>query len=155
MRTLLILWASPLVLFWGWYFVSLNDWNMGYLLLTREAHDLIFQVYCDMLAEVTQTYLGEAVRLDPKALPGLLARTFVVDSCLLFGLIALRKRKQLAPRLGRLARLAAARFLPRDRMQPVEHALQDEGGGGRVDAGPALGARNVHREQAAFGGYRG
>lgn len=155
MRTLLVLWVSPLVLFWGWYFVSLNDWNMGYVLLTREAHDLIFKVYCDILAEVTQTYLGEAVRLDPKDLPGLLARTFVIDSCLLFGLIALRKRKQLAPKLGRLIRFVAAGVLPRHPMQPVEHPLQDEGGSGGIDAAPALGARNVHLDQAAFGGYRG
>ena len=30
MRYLIALWAMPLALFWGWYFLSLNDINFGY-----------------------------------------------------------------------------------------------------------------------------
>lgn len=154
MRTLLTLWAAPLVLFWGWYFVSLNDWNMGYALLTREANDLIFQFYADALAQVSADVWGEAVRIDPADLPGMLARTLVIDSALLLALVAFRKRRTLAPRFRRALRFLRGWTLPGERMEAVEHALEDEGGGGGIDAFPPLGARHVHGQQPAFGGYR-
>lgn len=154
MRTLLTLWAAPLVLFWSWYFISLNDWNMGYALLSREAHDMIFQFYADALAQVTAEVWGEAVRIDPAELPPMLARTLVIDSALLLSLVAFRKRRALAPHLRRALRLVRGWTLPGERVEPVQHALEDEGGGGRIDAFPALGARHVHRQQPAFGGYR-
>lgn len=154
MRTLLILWAAPLVLFWSWYFVSLNDWNMGYVLLTREAHDLIFRFYADALAQVTEEVWGEAVRIDPAELPKMLARTLVIDSSLLFALVAFRKRRVLAPHLRRALRLARGWTLPGERVEPVEHALEDECGRRGIDALPAFGARHVHGQQPAFGSYR-
>lgn len=81
MRYLIALWVSPLVLFWGWYFLSLNDINFGYLILSRRLHDLLFQLY------------GEMLGIDPTTIPGLLARACVFDSFLVAGLIAFRKRK--------------------------------------------------------------
>ncbi|PZO75653.1 MAG: hypothetical protein DI629_16895 [Mesorhizobium amorphae] len=96
MRWLLILWGGPLVLFWGWYFISLNDWHFGFVLLTREAHDLIFQVYASAVGDLTQQYLGQRLEIDPAALPGMLARTFFYDSLLLGALLAFRRRKSIA-----------------------------------------------------------
>ena len=87
MRWLVTLWAAPLLLFWGWYFVSLNDWNFGYVLLTRALHDVLFQLY------------GELLGVEPAALPGMLAKGCVLDSLLLAGLIAFRKRRAIAARL--------------------------------------------------------
>ena len=81
MRYLIALWVSPLVLFWGWYFLSLNDINFGYVILSRRLHDLLFQLY------------GEMLGIDPTTIPGLLARACVFDSFLVAGLIAFRKRK--------------------------------------------------------------
>jgi hypothetical protein len=49
MRYLFALWAAPLVLFWGWFFLSLNDINFGYVMLSRQLHDLVFQLYGQML----------------------------------------------------------------------------------------------------------
>ena len=43
MRYLIALWAIPLALFWGWYFLSLNDMTFGYLMLSRRLHDFVFQ----------------------------------------------------------------------------------------------------------------
>ena len=81
MKYLVAIWASPLVLFWGWYFLSLNDINFGYVILSRRLHDLLFQLY------------GEMLGIDPTTIPGLLARACIFDSLLVAGLIAFRKRK--------------------------------------------------------------
>ena len=40
MRTLFALWAAPLALFWGWFFLSLSDINFGYILLGRQLQTL-------------------------------------------------------------------------------------------------------------------
>lgn len=96
MRYLVAFWAFPLLLFWGWYFVSLNDWNFGYVLLTREAHDLIFQVYAQLFGDWTLKLTGERVTLDPGEIPGLLARTFLFDTGLLAALVAFRRRRAIA-----------------------------------------------------------
>ena len=49
MRDVLAFWALPLVVFWGWYFLSLYNIHFGYVLLTRQAHDLLFDLYGDMI----------------------------------------------------------------------------------------------------------
>lgn len=87
MRWLVTFWAAPLLLFWGWYFVSLNDWNFGYVVLTRALHDVLFQLY------------GELLGVDPATLPGMLAKGCLFDGMLLAGLIAFRKRRAIAARL--------------------------------------------------------
>jgi Family of unknown function (DUF6105) len=81
MRYLLALWALPLGLFWGWYFLSLNDVNFGYLILSRRLHDLVFQLY------------GQMFGIDPGAIPPLVARACVVDTFILAGIIAFRRRR--------------------------------------------------------------
>ncbi len=81
MRYLIALWVSPLALFWGWYFLSLNDINFGYLILSRRLHDLVFQLY------------GEMLGIDPTMIPGLVARACIFDTFLVGCLIALRRRK--------------------------------------------------------------
>ena len=45
MRYILLFWATPLVLLWGWFFLSYYDWNFGFLFLSREFHDFAFQIY--------------------------------------------------------------------------------------------------------------
>ena len=87
MKWLLAFWATPLALFWGWYFVSLNDWNFGYVILSRQLHDLLFQLY------------GEILGVDPAAIPVMLARTCAFDSLLVAGIIAYRKRRAIAERV--------------------------------------------------------
>lgn len=84
MRYIIALWVSPLALFWGWYFLSLNDINFGYIMLSRRLHDLVFQLY------------GEMLGIDPATIPWLLAKACVFDTFLVGCLIAFRRRKAIA-----------------------------------------------------------
>lgn len=84
MRALLLLWIVPLSLFWGWYFLSLNDMNFGYVMLSRQLHDLVFQLY------------GEILGVDPVLIPGMVAKACVFDSFLVAGIVAFRRRRQIA-----------------------------------------------------------
>ncbi|MCG7503822.1 DUF6105 family protein [Mesorhizobium retamae] len=84
MRALLLLWIVPLSLFWGWYFLSLNDMNFGYVMLSRQLHDLVFQLY------------GEILGVDPGLIPGMVAKACVFDSFLVAGIVAFRRRRQIA-----------------------------------------------------------
>jgi len=84
MKYLFGAWAAPLVIFWGWYFVSLNDLNFGYVMLTRDAHDLLFQLY------------GEMIGIDPQIIPGMVAKACIFDTFLIGALWAFRRRKNIA-----------------------------------------------------------
>jgi hypothetical protein len=83
MRALLILWAMPLGFFWGWYFLSLNDVNFGTLFFSRAMHDAIMQIYAGIL------------KTDAASVPGILAKTFAIDTVLLGGIVAFRRRVQI------------------------------------------------------------
>ena len=98
MRYVLILWAAPLALFWGWFFLSLNDMNFGYVMLSRQLHDLVFQLY------------GEILGIDPAAIPGMVAKACVLDSLFLFAILAFRRRKAIA---AWYAGFKARHFAPR------------------------------------------
>jgi Family of unknown function (DUF6105) len=87
MRYLIALWVSPLALFWGWYFLSLNDINFGYIMLSRRLHDLVFQLY------------GEMLGIDPATIPALVARACLFDTFLVGCLIAFRHRRAIAARV--------------------------------------------------------
>ena len=80
MRYFLVLWAAPLVIFWGWYFLSLNDLHFGFVMLTRQVHDLVFQLY------------GQTLGIDPTSIPRLVARACVLDSAILLAICAFRRR---------------------------------------------------------------
>ena len=84
MRLLLILWAAPLALFWGWYFLSLNDINFGYVMLTRDVHDLLFQLY------------GQMLGIEPSTIPPLVAKACILDTLLILAIWAFRRRQAIA-----------------------------------------------------------
>lgn len=142
MKYIFAAWATPLILFWGWYFLSLNDINFGYVMLSRQLHDLVFELY------------GEILGIDPATIPGLVARACGIDTLLLCGIWAFRRRRELRSwwrtRVGGAGGSIAAQGL-----QPVENALQDEGGGSRIDARLPLLSGDIHLEQRPFGRYRG
>lgn len=81
MRYLLALWAAPLVLFWGWFFLSLNDINFGYVMLSRQLHDMVFQLY------------GQMLGIDPAIIPGMVAKACLFDSLLVLAIWAFRHRR--------------------------------------------------------------
>jgi len=81
MRYVLIFWALPLGLFWSWYFLSLNDLDFGSVMLSREMHDLVFGLYGDLLG------------IEPSTIPPLVARACVIDTFILLGIVAFRRRR--------------------------------------------------------------
>jgi len=135
-------WATPLVLFWGWYFLSLNDMHFGYIMLTRQAHDLIFQLY------------GQMIGMDPQAIPMLVAQACIFDTGLIVAIWAFRRRREIRA----WATEALVRFQPAlasaEAVQTVEDALENEGRRRGIDPRPAFLARDVHLDQRPFGGYR-
>ena len=84
MKWFLVFWAGPILLLGTWYSLSYYDMNFGFFMLTRQTHDLVFQIY------------GRILGLPPEILPGLVARAVVVDSILLFAIIGFRRRRQIA-----------------------------------------------------------
>lgn len=83
MRYILLFWALPMGLFWGWYGLSYHDINFGLLFLSREVHDFAFGVY------------GNLLNIDPATIPPLVAKACVVDSLLIFAIYAFRKRRSI------------------------------------------------------------
>ncbi|MDA5632684.1 MULTISPECIES: DUF6105 family protein [Rhizobium/Agrobacterium group] len=83
MKWFLILWAGPVALLGSWYWLSYYDMSFGFYMLTRQTHDLVFQIY------------GNILGLPPESLPPLVARAIVVDSLIVFAILAFRKRKQI------------------------------------------------------------
>ena len=49
MKWFLILWGGPILLLGSWYGLSYYDLSFGFFMLTRETHDLVFQVYSSVL----------------------------------------------------------------------------------------------------------
>lgn len=84
MKWFLILWAGPVLLLTSWYGLSYYDLSFGFYMLTRHSHDLVFQVY------------GNILGIPPETIPPLVARAMVVDSLIVFAIIAFRKRRQIA-----------------------------------------------------------
>ena len=84
MKYLLAVWLTPLLLFWGWFFLSLNDMNFGYVMLTRDVHDLVFQLY------------GEFLGVDPASIPAMVGHACLFDTALIVAIWAFRRRRELA-----------------------------------------------------------
>lgn len=84
MRYILIFWAVPMGLFWGWYTLSYYDINFGTQFFSRLAHDFVFRVYSH--------YSG----IEAEALPILVAQACIFDTFLIFGILAFRRRKRIA-----------------------------------------------------------
>jgi hypothetical protein len=83
MRYVLAIWALPLLIFWGWFGLSYHDINFGYVMLTRQVHDLIFQLY------------GEMLGLDPRTIPWLIFKACILDTLILLAIWAFRRRREI------------------------------------------------------------
>jgi hypothetical protein len=84
MKWFLILWAAPIGLLLAWYGLSYHDVGLGFFMLTREAHDLVFKIY------------GNILGISPESIPPLLARALVVDTLIVLAILAFRKRRAIA-----------------------------------------------------------
>ena len=92
MRVLLFLWFVPLVLFWGWFALSVNDWSFGFIMLSRELHDVVFDIYARTLG------------VDREVLPGMIAGACALDSGLIMAIAAFRWRASWLPQAREIAR---------------------------------------------------
>jgi len=72
-------------LFWGWYALSANDISFGFNILTRNVHDLVFQVYGNMLG------------MEPETIPGVVAAACAFDSAIVLGIAAIKWRSSWWP----------------------------------------------------------
>lgn len=142
MKYVFAVWATPLVLFWGWYFLSLNDINFGYIMLTRQAHDLIFQLY------------GQMIGMDPQAIPMLVAQACAFDTALIVAIWAFRRRRELKAWATEMLVRHQPALAAGEAVQPVEDALENEGRRGGIDPRFAFPSRDVHFDERTFGGYR-
>lgn len=104
MKWFLILWAGPVLLLTSWYGLSYYDMSFGVFMLTRQAHDLVFQVY------------GNVLGIPPETIPPLVARAMIVDSLAVFAIMALRKRRQI---IGWWRRRQSSR------LEPLSRASED------------------------------
>ncbi|MBD9493630.1 MULTISPECIES: DUF6105 family protein [unclassified Ensifer] len=84
MKWFLILWGGPILLLGSWYGLSYYDMSFGFFMLTRQTHDLVFQIY------------GNVLGIPPETIPPLVARAIVVDSLIVFAIVGFRKRRQIA-----------------------------------------------------------
>jgi len=83
MKYLFALWAAPLVVFWGWFYLSLHDMNFGFVILSRQVHDLVFQLY------------GNLLGIEPAIIPPMVARACVFDGLVICAIWAFRRRREL------------------------------------------------------------
>ncbi|MCY1668359.1 DUF6105 family protein [Rhizobium sp. SL86] len=81
MKWFLILWAGPVALLGAWYGLSYYDMSFGFFMLTRQTHDLVFQIY------------GNILGIPPADLPPLVARAIAFDSLIVMAILAFRRRK--------------------------------------------------------------
>ncbi|ANK91380.1 MULTISPECIES: DUF6105 family protein [Rhizobium] len=84
MKWFLVFWAGPIVFLGAWYWLSYYDMNFGIFMLTRQVHDLTFEIY------------GEALGIPAETIPPLVARAIAVDSLVVFAILGFRKRKLIA-----------------------------------------------------------
>jgi hypothetical protein len=83
MKWFLILWGGPILLLGSWYGLSANDMSFGIFMLTRQAHDLVFSIY------------GNILGIPPETIPPLVFRAVIVDSGVLFAIMGFRHRKKI------------------------------------------------------------
>ncbi len=83
MKWFLIFWGGPILFLGAWYGLSYNDISFGFFMLTRQTHDLVFQVY------------GNVLGIPPETIPPLVMRAIVVDTIVLYSIILFRRRKKI------------------------------------------------------------
>lgn len=72
MKYLLIFWGIPVGSLALWYGLSFNNINFGYIVLSREFNDVVFQIY------------GQILGIDPSVIRSALIRLLLVDTVIIF-----------------------------------------------------------------------
>ncbi len=74
-------------IFWSWYGLSLHDINMGTTFFSRDLHDQVFEIYSQIL------------QIPAEDIPGMAAKACVIDTFIVFGILALRHYRKWGPGL--------------------------------------------------------
>lgn len=104
MRSFLLFFMLPMAFYWSWYLLSLNDISFGFFMYSREMNDLVFETY------------GAMVGVPPETLPPLVLKACIVDTAIVLGIWALRRRKEIAawvrgPQEGRTPDQIVSRYV--------------------------------------------
>lgn len=83
MKWLLVFWAGPIFFLGSWYGLSYYDISFGTFFYSRDMHDLVFQIY------------GQVLGIPPEQVPPLVLKAVIVDTIIVFGLIGLRRHREL------------------------------------------------------------
>lgn len=83
MRYIFYFWFLPMSLFWAWFGLSYYDISFGTSFFSRDMHELVFAIY------------GSVLNLDYATVLKLLVRACIVDTFLIFGIFAFRRRKDI------------------------------------------------------------
>lgn len=84
MRYIFWFWFVPMGFLWSWFFLSYNDISLGLGFFSRDTHDLVFAIY------------GHILGLEKDVLVRLLVRACIIDTFLIMGILAFRRRKAIA-----------------------------------------------------------
>ncbi|MCP4318868.1 MAG: hypothetical protein GY789_23445 [Hyphomicrobiales bacterium] len=83
MKWFLILWFVPIIFLGSWYGLSYHDINFGFIMFSRQVHDLVFQIYGDMLG------------IPPADIPPLVLKAIILDSFIVVGIACFRWRRKI------------------------------------------------------------
>lgn len=81
MKWVVFFWALPLAILGSWYTLSYYDINFGYMILSRQMHDLVFQIY------------GNVLGIPPETIPPLVLKAVILDTLVLVAVMTFRRRK--------------------------------------------------------------
>jgi hypothetical protein len=84
MRYFLTLWLLPVSGLVLWLFMSSHDYSFGTFFFSRDMFDLVFGIYSNLLG------------VDPETLPSLIYRALFVDTLIVAGLFAIRRRRDIS-----------------------------------------------------------
>lgn len=82
MRWFIWLWLVPVGYIVLWYVLSANDF--GFYLFSREAHDLVFEIY------------GSMLNIEPATIPPMLLKALFLDSLIVLAVVAFFRRRRIA-----------------------------------------------------------
>jgi hypothetical protein len=89
-RYLLIFWALPLGSFWVWFFLSYLNVGLGTIYFTRSFHELYFEL------------AGQILGVPPATVTLIIAKACLVDTLIIFAIVAVSKRRKIAEWIMRL-----------------------------------------------------
>jgi len=81
MRYVFWFWFVPMGFLWGWFFLSYHDISLGLRFFSRQTHDLVFLIY------------GHVLGMEKDVIVRLLVKACIVDTFLIMGILAFRRRK--------------------------------------------------------------